>query len=475
MPSLDEMDEPAPISERRGSRSLLIDSLVVTSSSLSPPPTDIVCRLYKRRWYLLAVFSFSSFVQGYLYNNYGPIFASMQKAFGWTEGTLSVAIFSVLIVGAVLQVPSVTLLERYGLKTTVVWMSVLLVLSTAVRCVPVTGELLTTLVVIGCILTSIGGAVTYILPPYISARWFGPTERRFVTAISLGSNSLGTAAAFVIGPKFFEMPEHSTIHEVQQRYYDYCYWQFAVTFIILIVTIATFPREAKLPPSVSAVIARTDMKEALPALLRSRGFWLVTICWTLTNGTFSGWLPVLSVDLVQVGIDQDRAGPIGFVVSVIGGALGVGLGLMADKCGHLKAVLIALCVLAIEGSVWLLLLTRGVLPMSLAQMYWATVLLGGATSAITPIAFELVADISFPVDEAAAVGVSATLGSIYCSIFVLGLKLPIGTWWMDWFLVIACVAALPFALGVTESLHRSQVDQTEQDNDSNCDIIHRIR
>ena len=472
MASRADSDDLSLISNR-SSRSLLIDSLVVSSSS-PPPGGDGHFRLYKRRWYVLLVYSLSSFVQGYLYNNYGPIFASMQAAFDWNEGTLSVAVFSVLIFGAVLQVPSIALLERFGLKTTCVLMSGLLVLSTAIRCVPVTGQLLTTLVVIGCMLTSLGGTATFLLPPYISARWFGPTERRCVTAVSLGANSMGTALSFVVGPIFFDMPEHSTVHDIRERYYDYCYWQFGITCVVLIVTVVTFPREAKLPPSASATVVRANLREAVPSLLRSRNFWFLTICWTLSNGTFSGWLPVLSVDLIRMGIDQNHAGPIGCVVSVVGAVLGVALGLMADTCGHLKAVLIALCLLAIEGCVWLLLMSRGVLSVSLPQMYWATVLLGGATSAITPVVFELMSDVSFPVDEAAAVGVSATLASVYCSAFVLCLKLPIGTIWMDWYMAGACIVAFPFALGVSEILRRSRVDQFDQEDD-NCDIVQTIR
>ena len=46
--------------------------------------------LYRRRWYILFVFSMCSFTQSLLWNTWGPIAASTEFAFGWTNVDIAV-------------------------------------------------------------------------------------------------------------------------------------------------------------------------------------------------------------------------------------------------------------------------------------------------------------------------------------------------------------------------------------------------
>jgi len=45
--------------------------------------------LYKRRWYVMLVFSVLTMVQGGLWNTWGPIAESSEKAFDWTDGDIA--------------------------------------------------------------------------------------------------------------------------------------------------------------------------------------------------------------------------------------------------------------------------------------------------------------------------------------------------------------------------------------------------
>lgn len=45
--------------------------------------------LYKRRWYVMIVFSVLAMVQGGLWNTWGPIAESSEKAFDWTDGDIA--------------------------------------------------------------------------------------------------------------------------------------------------------------------------------------------------------------------------------------------------------------------------------------------------------------------------------------------------------------------------------------------------
>ena len=46
-------------------------------------------KLYKRRWYILFVFSMIAFVQGGIWNTWGPIAAASEEAFGWTDADIA--------------------------------------------------------------------------------------------------------------------------------------------------------------------------------------------------------------------------------------------------------------------------------------------------------------------------------------------------------------------------------------------------
>lgn len=46
-------------------------------------------KVYKRRWYVLLAFSLVALMQGGLWNTWGPIAASSEEAFGWTDGDIA--------------------------------------------------------------------------------------------------------------------------------------------------------------------------------------------------------------------------------------------------------------------------------------------------------------------------------------------------------------------------------------------------
>jgi hypothetical protein len=50
---------------------------------------EIETALYKRRWYVMLVFSVLTMVQGGLWNTWGPIAESSEKAFDWTDGDIA--------------------------------------------------------------------------------------------------------------------------------------------------------------------------------------------------------------------------------------------------------------------------------------------------------------------------------------------------------------------------------------------------
>ena len=66
--------------------------LSVSRSFLSKKDKDSVtdsCSVYRRRWYILIVFSLIAGVQAAAWNTWGPIAGSAEDVFGWSDGTIA--------------------------------------------------------------------------------------------------------------------------------------------------------------------------------------------------------------------------------------------------------------------------------------------------------------------------------------------------------------------------------------------------
>lgn len=135
------------------------------------------------------------------------------------------------------------------------------------------------------------------------------------------------------------------------------------------------------------------------------------------------------------------------------------IGFIADRFGHLKSILIALTILSIESSLWLLLILHGYLPFSLRGAYVATIIASVSTTSSWAIRFELASELCYPIDESLSVGVLGLLINAWTSLFLSVLFINgIGTVWIDWFLVIASIASLPFLIFMKESYKRTEMD-----------------
>lgn len=60
---------------------------VLRVSDLSTPTGEL--RVYKRRWYILIMYSLVSATQCGVCYTFGPIAASTEEAFGWTDATIA--------------------------------------------------------------------------------------------------------------------------------------------------------------------------------------------------------------------------------------------------------------------------------------------------------------------------------------------------------------------------------------------------
>ncbi|KAK7092415.1 hypothetical protein V1264_008160 [Littorina saxatilis] len=295
-------------------------------------------RVYRRRWYVLMVYSLLSATQGGVWNSWGPISATAEDAFGWTDATIALLSnwgpIAFLVSGIVFS----WMMDVKGLRMSCVITGFLVAAGTGLRCITFNTPAVTWLTHVGHFLNGLGGPVAMAAPPILSAVWFPPKERTTATAIGTVLNYMGVALSFIMGPLLVpDVPstnstntssfhkssdlsfskhnssmilgskaENATerIHEEKNGIALYMYigggWSAAIFLVLLLY----FPSKPPLPPCPSAAIPRENFVQGLKHLLTRGQFWLIAIVYGISTGTLSCWSSVLDVILKPHGIGE---------------------------------------------------------------------------------------------------------------------------------------------------------------------------
>ncbi|XP_028398752.1 solute carrier family 49 member 4-like isoform X2 [Dendronephthya gigantea] len=157
-------------------------------------------RSYKRRFYILLVFSLSAFAQYCAWNAFGPISGTVKAVFGW--GNAEIALLASLdpITYLLTMIFFSWMMDVKGLRVSLVLSVFLMFIGTGLRCVTSDHSTALWTMTAGQFLNGLAGPVTQAAPPLLSSAWFPRSERTTATAVASLCGSLGVALSFVIGP-----------------------------------------------------------------------------------------------------------------------------------------------------------------------------------------------------------------------------------------------------------------------------------
>ncbi|KAJ8297827.1 hypothetical protein KUTeg_024358 [Tegillarca granosa] len=186
-------------------------------------------RVYKRRWYVLILFSLLAFTQGSFWITWGPIAASSEYAFGWSDADIAlyanwgpIAFIVTALIVAFFKKENLGCLHDvfteikpfiiHGLRWACVLAAFLVAASGGIRCItdkpPYNYEKQKKSVVmyqlktanIAQILNGIAGPVCFGVAPVLSSIWFPTDQRTTATALSVQISGLSGAVQFLLGP-----------------------------------------------------------------------------------------------------------------------------------------------------------------------------------------------------------------------------------------------------------------------------------
>ncbi|XP_048586590.1 uncharacterized protein LOC5511917 isoform X2 [Nematostella vectensis] len=163
-------------------------------------PRDI--RVFRRRFYILFLFSIISFAQYCAWNTYGPIATTAKTVFDWSNTEIAVLASMDPITYLVTMLFFSWMMDVKGLRKSMLVSTAFMFVGTGLRCVTPDSTYAIWTMGGGQLLNGLAGPVTQAAPPLLSAAWFPSHQRTTATAVAALCGSLGVAMSFVIGPAF---------------------------------------------------------------------------------------------------------------------------------------------------------------------------------------------------------------------------------------------------------------------------------
>lgn len=431
-------------------------------------------RVYGRRWLVLGIFSLLGLLQGMVWNFWGPIQNSAVQAFGFTKADIALLV----LWGPVGFIPWLLfmwILDKKGLRASLLLSVFFMLLGAALRSVPLTQQPLRRWMIHGGhFLNGLAGPTIMSAGPFLSTTWFAPDQRATATAVASLFNYLGGAASFVIGPLVVPAPNDTlestntmaaaaSDSSIRDKIQLVMYAELAAIAVLFAAILLYFPSRPPNPPSVAAASQRLSYRSSICRLFSNLRFLMIALAYAVPTGVIAGWSGVLDMILTPAKVSQVDAGWIGFWSTVGGCVFGVAVARFADSIrGMLKLILVLMLAGASLASTWFTLtcLSRVThLPSTAAILYTSCILLGIFMNSSVPIFFELFIETVYPVPEGITCGVVTFLGNL-----VTGLLLFFLTFystelsWLNWCLTGSCVFSLLLILFFRESYDRLYLD-----------------
>ena len=273
----------------------------------------------------------------------------------------------------------------------------------------------------GPIINAAAGPVVMSSPSLLSAMWFPPYRRATATSLAYLGGNLGGAIGFLLGPYIIADDAGNVPRFLVVELLMASLPMLLFTFYCPVPPASAFDappnKNASLPPpAATAALPKSAFASLLQPLLRmlsTPSLLLLCVCGGVQAGVSSAWSGVLPQMLPAPHFTPVYIGWLGFAFS-IGGVLGnAGAGFVADiwfaqryKRFLILVFLLSFCCFALFTlSLDNPFVTPAPVPATPSSIMIIGTLAGVFQSACDPLFYELAAEISFPLEE----GTSASL------------------------------------------------------------------
>ncbi|CAF1051274.1 unnamed protein product [Rotaria magnacalcarata] len=407
--------------------------MATSSNKIFSESQSTVYVLYRRRFYILGVFSFLSFNQCSFWLTFSPVSLSAQSYYNISSSTVDLLLnWGPIIFIPCLPLAYLLLNTRNGLRRTVIILAVACFVATLLRVIPSIAvspsnphfkKISLSFFHAGQIINAACGPLVMMPVSQLSCLWFGPNERARATTIAIMANVFGSTISFLINPAIVSKPSNLPY---------LLYFHVGLALVAGILTLAYFPAQPPKPPSHAAEIlmnvennnSDSGFKVYMKGLwqcIMNPSFVLLAIVGGVMTGTFSVWTSLFSTILNPENYTEQQAGWFGFassLASIIGGFC---LGALADSSRFrrsLKMLILIVLIACFIPIVWFQLSVRSVfydahvLGSTKYTIGLAATLVGLFQGAAAPLVYESLAEITYPLPESLSASVLVQLNNV---------------------------------------------------------------
>ncbi|XP_022079069.1 feline leukemia virus subgroup C receptor-related protein 2-like isoform X2 [Acanthaster planci] len=418
-------------------------------------------RVYKRRWFMLAVFCLVSLTNAAQWIQYAIIGNVVREYY--SVSYLAVDWLSMVYMLAYIPLiwPVTWLLEHNegGLKVIGVMGASLNCAGAWLRYAGATPDTFF-LAFFGQTLCSVGQVFILGMPAHVAATWFGANQVSTACAIGVFGNQLGVALGFVLPPIIVPNDNNKRQNMLNMFLGTAC-----ITSVLLVLIFAVYQDKPPVPPSrakLGAQISRTQRsyRESLRILCKNTGFVLLVITYGINVGSFYAISTLLNQLILSEfeGLEA-MAGIIGMTI-VLTGLLGSAVtGVWLDRTRTYRGTTVVVYILSLLGLIgFTFTLKLG----NIWIVFAISAFLGFFMTGYLPLGFEFAAELTHPEPEGTSSGMlnaSAQLFGIIFTMIMGTLLTNLGTVAANLFLCGAVLVGCILTMFIKSDLRRQQAER----------------
>ncbi|KAL0967070.1 hypothetical protein UPYG_G00247440 [Umbra pygmaea] len=382
--------------------------------------SDTPIKLYKRRWFIVLLFSSYSLCNSFQWIQYGIINNIFMKFYDVESFTIDWMSMIYMLTYIPFIFPVTWLLDKKGLRVIALVATALNCAGTWIKVASVRPDLFP-VTMLGQFCCSLAQVFILGMPSKIASVWFGSEEVSTACSIGVFGNQLGIAIGFLVPPIL--VPNVEDMNELAYHIRIMFYITAGVATFLFILVVTVFQERPELPPTKAQATARLIPPEqysytaSILRLLRNKPFILLIVTYGLNVGCFYAVGTLLNRMIIDHYPGEElNAGRIGLTIVIAGMVGSLICGIWLDRTKTYKQTTLAVYLMSFIGMlVYALTLNLGHL--------WVVFLTAGALgffmTGYLPLGFEFGVELTYPECEGTSSGLLNCSAQVFGIIFTI--------------------------------------------------------
>ncbi|CAG9856707.1 unnamed protein product [Phyllotreta striolata] len=375
---------------------------------LNKPNDKLRIKAYKRRWWIISVFSYYAGVNALQWIQYCSITPIIVKYYNVSPLAVDWTSTVFMVVYPILVVPASYIIDKKGIRFAVLTGCTGTLLGTAIKIFSIRNDRFWVALAGNAIVSSACVMISS-LPPKLASLWFKSSEVSTACSLGMFGTQMGTAIGYILLP--LVVHDHPDPEDIGENL-RVINWALTIAMVpVTIAAYAYFPNEPPLPPT----LVQAELRETKPKfdtkvfflsmrdLFLNKAFVVNMLAYSVNMAVFSA-IGTLQNRIILTFYEgaYEEVGLMGFLLVMSGVCGTLLIGIVLDKTHKYKETSLINYVLSVLSVVAFIFSLKYRVKLF---TYISCVLLGLFTSAYILVGFEFSMELTFPLEESTSGGV----------------------------------------------------------------------